>query len=240
MVTGFVDAVNLELGDFVELCSGMDLGPGQSYSSYEWSTGAMTPSISVSASGLYWLEVEDENGCTDRDSLVVSIEEGPSAEFMAEQNGCTFWFQAQSPFQTFEWNFGDGQSSTELSPFHTYAVPGEYLVRLIASNVCGMDTVLTTVSCMAVSRDESLDRAFQMFPNPASEWIDLKMESPFGELAPAMRLFSSNGKRVPFSFEKISDNTYRIYIASLPEGIYSFQALFDNYSLQQHIWVLHP
>jgi Zn-dependent metalloprotease/uncharacterized protein YceK len=39
-----------------------------------------------------------------------------------------------------EWNFGDGNSSTENSPTHTYATGGEFTVTYIACNAVGCDT----------------------------------------------------------------------------------------------------
>ncbi len=35
---------------------------------------------------------------------------------------------------SYEWNFGDGQTSTEASPVHTYAAAGNYTVVLTAKN----------------------------------------------------------------------------------------------------------
>ncbi|MCC7467130.1 MAG: right-handed parallel beta-helix repeat-containing protein [Saprospiraceae bacterium] len=40
----------------------------------------------------------------------------------------------------FQIDFGDGQSAFTLPIFHEYENPGAYLVRLIASNECGVDT----------------------------------------------------------------------------------------------------
>lgn len=33
---------------------------------------------------------------------------------------------------TYEWNFGDGEKSTEANPNHTYSSPGKYTVELNA------------------------------------------------------------------------------------------------------------
>ncbi len=44
---------------------------------------------------------------------------------------------------TFEWNFGDGQIVTyysPISPSHTYLAPGEYNVKLTATNIAGCET----------------------------------------------------------------------------------------------------
>lgn len=44
---------------------------------------------------------------------------------------------------TFNWDFGDGQSSTLPNPVHTYLNPGAYTVSLIADGgTCGSDTIV--------------------------------------------------------------------------------------------------
>ena len=52
------------------------------------------------------------------------------------------------------WSFGDGGTSTERSPVHTYATAGTYTVTLTASNGAGVDTVTRsgyiTVSTAAI------------------------------------------------------------------------------------------
>jgi PKD repeat protein len=48
------------------------------------------------------------------------------------------------------WNFGDGQSSTVQSPAHTFTAPGTYSVTLAASNGAGSTSASTTVTVAAV------------------------------------------------------------------------------------------
>jgi hypothetical protein len=43
--------------------------------------------------------------------------------------------------ETYSWNFGDGQTSTEQSPTHTYAEFGEYTVVLTATNKAGVSSI---------------------------------------------------------------------------------------------------
>lgn len=63
---------------------------------------------------------------------------------------------------TFQWDFGDGTTSSSLNPSHTYQNPGLYSVSLIASGgACGTDT-LTLVDYINV--DPSLPCAITMNP----------------------------------------------------------------------------
>jgi PKD repeat protein len=47
--------------------------------------------------------------------------------------------------ETHFWDFGDGTTSTEANPTHTYASPGTYQVTLNVSNECGSDVTTNNV-----------------------------------------------------------------------------------------------
>jgi PKD repeat protein len=69
-----------------------------------------------------------------------------SSGFTYSSNLNTISFSNQSTGGTsYLWDFGDGGTSTSLSPSHTYAAFGTYTVCLISTNSCGSDT-----TCIAV------------------------------------------------------------------------------------------
>lgn len=73
----------------------------------------------------------------------------PTPSFSWEESRLvvTFTNQTTSPFPLdFLWDFGDGISSSQVSPVHPYALPGAYAVRLTASNVCGVGLFTETVT----------------------------------------------------------------------------------------------
>ncbi len=68
----------------------------------------------------------------------------PAPEFTWDGSELAFTFTNQTPGPSpydFTWDFGDGITSTEVSPAHEYAAPGQYTVALSASNLCGSGQV---------------------------------------------------------------------------------------------------
>lgn len=55
------------------LCSysSIELYPNNSFSKYVWNTGAYTSKITATHTGVYWLQVTDNNNCTGKDSIVL-------------------------------------------------------------------------------------------------------------------------------------------------------------------------
>ena len=52
------------------------------------------------------------------------------------------------------WNFGDGQTSTEMNPIHTYENNGNYSVCLKVTNDCGTKEKCKSVTINAVTSQE--------------------------------------------------------------------------------------
>ena len=73
----------------------------------------------------------------------ISVGQGATAEFLVTLEGNIATFTNFSTFaDTYLWDFGDNNTSTEENPVHTYAEDGTYVVSLIASNECG-DVLIT-------------------------------------------------------------------------------------------------
>jgi gliding motility-associated-like protein len=66
-----------------------------------------------------------------------------SVRISRNQTSCTgFQFNAQgftrsNPIINWEWNFGDGNTSTNANPSHVYSTPGSYTVKLYGADVNG-------------------------------------------------------------------------------------------------------
>ena len=122
--------------------------------SYTWSTipsqtGSSIANLSV---GNYTVTVEDSNGCQDTTPFsITSIATMPTANFSYTTNDLTINFSNDSNNGTsYNWDFGDTNSSTLSNPNHTYTVDGTYTVCLNTNNSCG-----TTQYCQMITISNS-------------------------------------------------------------------------------------
>lgn len=125
--------------------------------SYFWDFGEgntssdENPTHSFAQAGTYTVCLTATNVCgTDSSCQQVTVTcKEPKANFGFGINNLVVDFVNNSAdSDSYSWNFGDGASSADVNPSHTYAEAGTYAVCLISSNSCGADT-----SCMQVTVD---------------------------------------------------------------------------------------
>lgn len=123
------------------VCTGapLILAPGHPMATYQWSTGATTPSITVTASGTYTLSATDSCG-TQRDTIQVYYP--PKLQLPRDTavcNGQTVTVSANPDFPAYAWSTGAATKAI------TVTQTGSYI--LTATDVCGpqRDTVQVMV-----------------------------------------------------------------------------------------------
>jgi hypothetical protein len=86
-------------------------------------------------------------GGVQSDLFVVAIQRAPRASFSFQRvdNRVAFTDTSTGNPTSWDWSFGDGNTSTQQNPVHEYAVPGSYIVVLVARNAVGEDSANATV-----------------------------------------------------------------------------------------------
>jgi len=150
----------------VQYCQGTNaatLTAPTGFSSYLWNTGATTPSITIPspATGTTYscqLTTLTNNGSC---SVSVDVEVEPTIvlpDYTYTQNCGQLNVQFTNTSTVNNnvivanlWNFGDGTTSTQSSPNHTYATPGVYNVRLVSYETTGCrDTMIKQVTVKSI------------------------------------------------------------------------------------------
>lgn len=92
----------------------------------------------------------------------------------------------------YEWDFGNGETSSDTHPWNAYNEPGNYTIQLIAlSDGCPNDTVYYEVNVGMLHLMETTNSLLQLFPNPFSNSITLQ-----GDGLESAQLFDMTGKLV--------------------------------------------
>jgi len=164
----------VDLGNDTIICAGtllLDATTGGA--TYLWKDGTTNPTFTVSASGTYWVTVTDIiTGCIDRDTIVVFVSSGPTANFTYTTSDLTVTFNNTSQQgSTFFWDFGDCTTLLTFSDsnvVYTYANPGTYDVILVVTNPCDSDTITFTVTVTISGIDETklVSERINIYPNP--------------------------------------------------------------------------
>lgn len=127
-------------------------------------SGVTSPTHSYAVSGSYTVTLTGTSlidGCTSTVTQTVNVSVNPTASFSATPtNGCvplTVQFTNQSSNASFySWDFGDGNTSTQVNPTHTFTQDGVFTVQLIVENLNGCT--------------DTVEQNFTVYPLPVAEF----------------------------------------------------------------------
>lgn len=226
-------------GDSVYIGTNVSGGYGNYY--YLWPTTGETSSgiwVQPNATNSYQVIVSDEcqtftvNGFTQ-----VQIVK-PLADFTILSNDPTenlptsFYNLTQNGYG-YTWDFGDGSSSYDVHPTHTYASDGEYWITLIATDINGCIDSITKPIYIQEEFYIYIPNAFIPDENRINEvfygsfigveWIKIEIFNRWGE-----RLFYSED--LNFSWDGFYNGI------KVPDGVYTWKLIYrKNHSQEQQM-----
>jgi Zn-dependent metalloprotease len=113
----------------------------------------------------YFYDWEIAEVCkSPRDTAIATINPYPTADF---STNTISW----------DWDFGDGNSSNLQNPSHTYATPGTYFVSLTCTNACGTNQHLDTLHIMNAGINDIMETKVNIYPNPTKNIINISFAS---------------------------------------------------------------
>jgi PKD repeat protein len=208
---------------------------GGAVNTYNWDFGSAA--IPTTATGLgphkviYFnnipqtAEVEGVNdGGRSFSQISFNVERDPIALFGFTQNNLQVDFSDLSINRptSWTWDFGDGNSSTQQNPIHTYTATGTFQVTHTATNNCGTATRTQTVLVTNVGLDEATGiKAMSLFPNPGKGNFTLSIDLSAGNQT-SISVTDLSGKLI-LSEErqlKSGENQVVLDLTCVAQGIY--------------------
>jgi PKD repeat protein len=144
-----------------------------------------TPSVSYNSGGRFAVQLKAVNAAGEHITTrtnYLDVQAKPVATFANKAHPSNPLQLVFTPTATngttYLWTFGDGTTSTEKQPIHTYAQRGTYTVNLQISNECGANTASATAVRVSTTELPTATQPFNIdiFPNPNTGTFTLVLQ----------------------------------------------------------------
>ncbi|MFD1014836.1 Ig-like domain-containing protein [Winogradskyella rapida] len=247
-VTVFVDPspeVSITNGATVEILSGDFVTlSAQGANTYEWDNGATQPNIAVSPSTTTTYHVRGFIGnCYDDQEVTVNVIEPVVADAGEDVLICLDeWVTLEATGgDDYVWSTGETTSSITVSPEETT----DYTVTVFNALDFDEATVQVEVDLNCTSglpedeEDEQVDLTFEMYPNPASDYVNVKISGLLN--VSVINIYEVTGKlvqQVRVTNEPLSLTvTKQIEVSGLQSGVYFIKLVDQERSMTKKLIV---
>jgi len=163
---------------------------------------------------------QEQASKTVRDSLAVWNlgHYTPWAQFSIDTlSSVSFKFNSASPSINNWWYFGDGNTSSNSNPTHTYIFSGTYTVSHVVSYGCRQDSVVQTIDVFDATdliETKRQNALLGVFPNPCQDYV--RVTSVYNSLRPFnFELYDVLGQKI-----NIETKGDKLLMHDLKSGIY--------------------
>lgn len=183
--------------------------------------------FNATTAGNYIVTGTDANGCTDKDTLVLTLYAAPSINLGADMTICAnnFPVNLNGPggYPNYSWSNGATTQNT------TGAQAGSYVLTVTNSNGCqDKDTVVIVSNpCLGLAENTTLE--FSMYPNPASDVVFVETNAPNSEVV----IYSMNGQAL-FT-QRNSTPDFTLNLSDFAEGVYWFTVTSSEGTVNQRL-----
>jgi PKD repeat protein len=215
---------------------------------YIWNNNATASSITISQPGTYSVYVQNDEGCTDRDTVTISVHPLPLVNSIAIiDNGdgsYTFNVIGAQNITGYVWDFGDnntqGGSGTPGQIIHAFAAAGQYTVTLTLTNDCGTITVTKLISnagqvITGIDNVSALQKAVSIYPNPSKSLVAISTSSQIKMKSVAV--YNVVGQQMVGS-DNLNTEHYNINVSGLSVGIYNVLISTDQGQVTKKLEVI--
>jgi gliding motility-associated-like protein len=182
---------------------------------------------SYNAQGEYYVELKviTKKGCSDKTILPIRVFDMPKADFSVNADkqcyiGNEFNFYNKSTITTgngtlgYDWEFGDGNASSNISPNNKFAQPGTYNITLLVTSSFGCQNTII--------------KPIEVYQNPDAPNITIDRTIPCHGMLGGLKSFVTGGV-LPYQYSWNGGNlTSNGNLDSIPAGWYTLEVADKN------------
>jgi hypothetical protein len=169
--------------------------------------------------------------CSSTKQVVVEATNTPIASFdyqLNENFNVSFINNSQGATSVL-WDFGNGNTSTELNPMHSFGQNGIFEVTLIVQNVCGADTFKLNVDVKGLNVLNLGELDIKIYPQPAHNLLFVELPTPITHQLTQLLIYDLSGRTVfSKSVNSFTETTYALDLSGIDNGIYVLRILLNN------------
>ena len=188
------------------------LSPGTAYDVY------VADTCGSDTSGFYMANFTTASGPLPTASFTIdSAVVGNSYEIYVDGS-------ASTDADSYQWNFGNGVTSSNAADTIAYLGNGSYTVTLIVSNACGSDTMTYNINVNIGIEENPLANSLNVYPNPATYTVNVNF-SAVSSADAVIRLLDAQGREVKVSTQRAAGGefSYTMDVSNLAAGMYMIE-----------------
>jgi len=176
---------------------------------------------------LYDLEVREGDLCiSDPDTVRVTAVRS-SFTFVEDGSLTISFFDESTGARNWHWDFGDGNTSEEKDPIHTYDQEGDYTITLTIND--GLCSSSETYTLLVSGIGDLRPIALTLQPNPANSLATLQLTEPISEDLDIL-IKDLGGKAVASYVLPNGGRSLDIDVSTLPAAMYLVQLTGPSYA----------
>lgn len=191
------------------------------------------PTVSPNTTSIYTVMGTDSNSCANSTTVPINVSQLPTPHILASPNPISIFdpivhlLDDNVSSLNWQWDLGDGNSSTQSSFYHTYSNQdtGRYLVKLSVSNISGC--VDSTEIWVIVRPDGTYYVPNSFTPNGDGLNDEFKIYA-MGAQEFEIYIYDRWGKAI-FTTKDINEGwNGKMYEKELPGGVYNYVVIYKD------------
>ncbi|MDI1355193.1 MAG: T9SS type A sorting domain-containing protein [bacterium] len=200
---------------------------------YQWSNGALVPTIFNLTSGSYSVQIADFNGCMSAQAYTITQPANPivingiitPASAGTSANG-SINITINGGVGPYTFNWSNGATTEDISGLN----PGTYMVTIIDANGCTSSMTFNVDNLTGISGGQITANMVKLYPNPANDFLTIEAN---GYRIDKVEVINLLGQTVIENTVNLA--TAELNVSDLTSGTYFVKVTVNNNSVTKKV-----